>query len=126
MLKKTSQRLFRDTHETTDCLLGSNWFCFANIGCRYPVNFDTRILSTKSNTMFFSNVDVREDFVAYKHYVGPTRNRPTLSFNMVVDCYKGYMVFVHVGDEEHPKPIWLVKTLSSPNFVSAKLQFPSN
>ena len=27
------------------------------------------------------------------------------------------MVLVRAVDEEHPKPIWLVKALSSPNFV---------
>ena len=27
------------------------------------------------------------------------------------------MVLVRLGDQEHPKPIWLVKALSSPNCV---------
>ena len=51
------------------------------------------------------------------HYVGPARNCPTPSLHVVVDYYEGYMVLVRHGDEEHPKPILLVKTFSSPNIV---------
>lgn len=40
-----------------------------------------------------------------------------LSFHVVVDCHKGYMALAHAIDKEHPKPVWLVKTLLSPSFV---------
>lgn len=33
------------------------------------------------------------------------------------------MVLVHAKDEEHPNPIWLVKALSSPNFVPTSPNF---
>ena len=33
------------------------------------------------------------------------------------------MVLVRAGDEEHPKPNWLVKALSSPNFVRTSPNF---
>ena len=56
----------------------------------------------------------RQVCVADDHYVGPARNCPTPSFRVVVDYYKGYMVLVRPRDEEHPKPILLVKTLSLP------------
>ena len=67
--------------------------------------------------MFFSNRDVREEFAMDEHYVGHVRNRPASSFHIGVDCHEGYMVLVRARDEEHPKLIWLVKALSSPNFV---------
>ena len=67
--------------------------------------------------MFFSNGDVRGEFAVKDHYVGLARNRPTPSFYVVVDCYEGYMVLVRLRNEKNRKPIWLVKTLSSPNFV---------
>ena len=52
-----------------------------------------------------------------EHYVGSAHNRPALSFRVGVDCHEGFMVLVRAGDEERPKPIWLVKKLSSSNFV---------
>ena len=73
--------------------------------------------------MFFSNGDVREEFAVDEHYVGTARNRPAPSFRVGVDCHEGCMVLVQAGDEEHPKPIWLVKTLTSPNFVRTSLNF---
>ena len=73
--------------------------------------------------MFFDNGDIREEFAADDHYVGPARNRPAPSFRVAVDCYEGYMILVRPGDEEHPKPIWLVKALSSPNFVPTSPNF---
>jgi hypothetical protein len=73
--------------------------------------------------MFFSNGDVREEFAMDEHYVGPARNRPAPSFRVGVDCHEGYLVLVRAGDEEHPKPIWLVKALSSPNFVRSSPNF---
>ena len=67
--------------------------------------------------MFFSNANVREEFALDEHYVGHVCNHSTPSFRVVVDCYEGYMVLVCARDEEHPKPIQLVKALPSPNFV---------
>ena len=58
--------------------------------------------------MFFNNGDDREEFAMNEHYVGPARNRPAPSFRVGIDCHKGYMVLIQAGDEEHPKPIWLV------------------
>ena len=65
----------------------------------------SRLTVVKSDTMFFSNGDIREEFAVDEHYVGPTRNQPAPSFRMGVDCHEGYMVLVRTGDEEHPKPI---------------------
>ena len=59
----------------------------------------------KSNTMFFSNGDVHQEFAMDEHYIGPTRNRPAPLFYVSVDCHKGYMVLVQIGDEKHSKPI---------------------
>ena len=67
--------------------------------------------------MFYSNEDVREEFAADDHYVGSTRNHPAQLFCVVINCYEAHMVLVQASHEEHPKPIWLVKALSSPNFV---------
>ena len=67
----------------------------------------------ETEAMFFNNGDVREEF-ATDDFV---RNHLVPSFHMDVDCYKGYMVLVRLGIKEHPKPIWLVKALSLPNFV---------
>ena len=50
-----------------------------------------------------------------KHYIGLERNRPASSFCVDVNYHEGYMVLVCVGDEELPKPIWLMKTFFSPN-----------
>ena len=33
------------------------------------------------------------------------------------------MVLIHIGDEKHPNPIWLVKALSSSNFVRTNPNF---
>jgi hypothetical protein len=57
------------------------------------------------------------------HYVGPTRNCPTPLFRVVVDYYKGYMVFVRPGDKENPKSILLVKTLSLRNFHHIEVEY---
>jgi hypothetical protein len=83
----------------------------------------SRVTIVESEAMFDNNGDVREEFAADDHYVGPARNRPALSFRVGVDCHEGYLLLVHAGDEEHPKPIWLVKALSSPNFVPSSPNF---
>ena len=57
------------------------------------------------------------------HYVGPAHNHPAPSFHVVVDFYKGCMILVRLRDEEHVKPIWLVKVLSSSNFVPTSPNF---
>ena len=53
--------------------------------------------------MFFKNENVREKFAMDEHYVGLVRNCLALSFRMVVNCHKCYIVLVHAGDEEHPQ-----------------------
>jgi len=83
----------------------------------------SRVTIVESEAMFFDNGDIREEFAADDHYVGPARNRPAPSFRVAVDCYEGYMILVRPEDEEHPKPIWLVKALSSPNFVPTSPNF---
>ena len=70
-----------------------------------PQNYLTVV---ESNTMFFSNRDVCEEFAMNEHYVGPVRNPLVLSFCLGVDCPKGYMVLVQARDEDHSKLIWLV------------------
>ena len=77
----------------------------------------SRLTVVETNTMFFNNGDIREEFAMDEHYVGPARNRTAPSFRVSVDCHECYMVLVQAWDEEHPKPIWLVKALCSPNFV---------
>ena len=77
----------------------------------------------ESDTMFFRNGDVREEFAMNEHYVGPTRNRPAPSFRVGVDCHESYMVLIRARDEEHPKLIWLVKALSLPNFIRTSPNF---
>lgn len=73
--------------------------------------------------MFFNNGDIYKEFDADNHYIGPTGRFNCLapSFHVVVDCYKGFMVLVCVGNEEYTKLIWLVKALLLPNFFSNKL-----
>ena len=83
----------------------------------------SRLTVVESDIMFFSNGNVREEFAIDEHYVGPARNQPAPSFRVGVDCHKGYMVLVRAEDEEHPKLIWLVKALSSHNFVQASPNF---
>ena len=73
------------------------------------------------NAMFFINGDICEELVVDKHYVGPTRNGLALSFHVVVNCHGGYMVLVHARDKKYTKSLWLVKALSSPNFVPTPL-----
>ena len=77
----------------------------------------------ESEAMFFSNGDVREEFTADDHYVGPAYNRLAPLFCVVVICYEGYMVLVQTGYEEHLKLIWLMKVLASLNFVSTSPYF---
>jgi hypothetical protein len=77
----------------------------------------------ESNAIFFSNEDVREKFTMDEHYVGPACNRPASLFCVGIHCDEGYMVLVRTGDEEHFKPIWLVKALSLPNFVRTSYNF---
>jgi hypothetical protein len=52
-----------------------------------------------------------------EHYIGLACNWPAPSFRVGVDCHEVPMVLVRAEDEEHSKPIWLVKALSSFNFV---------
>ena len=73
--------------------------------------------------MFFSNGDIHKEFVVDEHYVGHARNLPVTSFRVGVNCHEGHVILVRAGDEEHPKPIWLVKALSSPNFVRTSHNF---
>ena len=77
-----------------------------------------RLTVVESDAMFFNNGEVCEEFAIDKDYVGHARNHPAPSFRVGVDCHKSYIVLIHVGDEEHPKPIWFVKAFSSPNFCS--------
>ena len=56
----------------------------------------------ESGTMFFNNGDVRKEFTVKKHYIGLALTRPALLSRMGVNCYEYCMVFVQVGDEEHP------------------------
>ena len=77
----------------------------------------------ESEAMFFNNGDVRGEFATDDHYVGPAHNRPAASFRVAIDCYEGYMVLARLGNEEHPKPIWLVKALSALNFVPSSPNF---
>jgi hypothetical protein len=83
----------------------------------------SRVTIVESEAMFFNNGDVREEFAADDHYVGHVCSRPLLSFCVAINCYESYMVLVRPGDEEHPKLIWLVKALSSPNFVPTSPNF---
>ena len=62
----------------------------------------SRLMVLESDTMFFSNGDVREEFVVDEYYVGPARNRTAPSFCVGVDCHEGYMVLVRAVNEEHP------------------------
>ena len=73
--------------------------------------------------MLFDNGDVCKEFTMDENYVGLAHNRPTPSFRVGVDCHESYMVLARVGDEKHPKPIWLAKALSSPNLVPTSLNF---
>jgi hypothetical protein len=90
---------------------------------KYLFAFDTRMLALKLvaimdfEVIFTSNGDVREEFTVDAHYVGHARNRPAPSFHVTVDCFEKYVVLIYPRDEEHPKQIWLVKILLSPNFV---------
>ena len=83
----------------------------------------SQVTIVESEAIFFSNGDVREEFVVDDHYVGPAHYRLASSFYVAGDCHEGYMVLVRLGYEEHPKLIWLVKALSSPNFVSTSPNF---
>src|SRR5665213_3542773 len=83
----------------------------------------SRVTALGTDAMFFSNGEVHEEFAADEHYVGPACQRPPPSFRVALDCHEGYMVFVRAGDEEHPKPVWLIKALSSPNFVRTSPNF---
>ena len=58
-----------------------------------------------------------------EHYIGHACNHVALSICVGINCYKGYMVFICVGEEEHPKPIWLVKASSSSSVVPTNPNF---
>jgi hypothetical protein len=58
-----------------------------------------------------------------EHYIGLSCNWPAPSFRVGVDCHEVPMVLVRAEDEEHSKPIWLVKALSSFNFVRTSPTF---
>ena len=77
----------------------------------------------KFKVIFFGNKYVCKKFDADDHYVGPARNRPAPSFRVLVVLYEGYVILVRLSDEEHPKSIWLMKILSSLNFVPTSLNF---
>ena len=129
LCKEDITRRMRDTKEP----LITYWDCIRS--ALITLSSDTRTTLTQgfwpqsrltvvdSNTMFFSNGDVREEFAVDEHYVSLVRNRPVPSFRMGVDCHERYMVLIRAWDEEHPKPIWLVKALSSPNFVRTSPNF---
>ena len=118
----------RIVHPSDQCcslLLQLEWHSICLIGNqnKYLFAFDTRILALKLvaimdfEVIFFSNGDVSEEFTMDEHYVGHARNRPAPSFHVTVDYYESYVVLICLRDEKHPKQIWLVKILLSPNFV---------
>ena len=82
-----------------------------------------RVIIEKSEAMSFNNGDVREKFAADDQYIGPARNHPAPSFHVTIDSYEGYTVLIETRNEEQPKPIWLVKALSSPNFLPTSPNF---
>ena len=88
----------------------SLWYLVATPVRLWYKNFGYKVVRRLSSlTPCFSAMD--------EHYVGPARHRSAPLFRVGIDCHKGYMILVRAEDEEHPKPIWSVKALSSPNFV---------
>lgn len=121
---------------TTDSVLGLHSVYFADSGYRYRSILthgfwpQSRMTNVEFDAMFLSNGGVHKEFIADKHYVGPTCNHPALSFCVAIDCHEGYTVLIHVGNGEHSKPIWLVKTLPlsilvpiSPKFCQIELEY---
>lgn len=56
-------------------------------------------------------------------YIGPLCDHPKPIFLSSSSCHEGYMVLLHLGDEKFFKPIWLVRALLKPNFVTISTQF---
>lgn len=75
------------------------------------------------DAIFFNNGDICENLQWTNIMFGHACNCPTPSFHVVVDCCEGYMNLVCAGYKEHLKPIWLIKTLSSSNFVPTSPNF---
>ena len=114
---------------TVDRVLGLHSLGLDDTWWRHAYHFDTRILATKS----FDGCQVRRHVLRQWRHLGRVRNERALrwfcaqSAGIVIPCgcclpWKLY------GSRtsrrwEHPNPIWLVKTLSSPNFVRTSPNF---
>ena len=98
----------RDTHETFiaywNCIRSALMTLDGDTHTTLIQGFwpQSRLAVVESDTMFFSNRDIHEEFVMDEHYVGPVRNWLAPSFRVGVDCHKGYMVLVRAEDKEHP------------------------
>lgn len=113
----------RDTREPLIVYWDCIWSTLQTIGVYTRLIFtqgfwpQSQVTIVESNTAFYNNGDVREDFTSYDHYVGPTHNHLVPSFHVAIDCYKGCMGLTYAR-EEHPKTNLLMKALLSPNFIS--------
>ena len=58
---------------------------------------------------------VREEYDADEHFVGQARDRPTESFRVHRDLYKGYFVAIRPSEDDTEHPFWIARALSNPN-----------
>ena len=71
------------------------------------------VQATKAS--FLGSEEVREEFDADDHYLGPVSNRPPSSFRIVMNCHDGYMLILHPRDKTYAKAVWVARALSKSN-----------
>jgi hypothetical protein len=66
---------------------------------------------------------MREEFAKDKPFIGPVDEHPRPSFRVVRDVYKGYRLLIRLGDETHPKLVWVALALLDPVLTSTSEYF---
>lgn len=75
------------------------------------------------DAMCFSNGKNCEEFTMEEYNVNLIWNHLAPYFRVARDCCEGYKVLVYARDEQHLKPIWLVKASLSPNFHQTEVEY---
>ena len=76
-----------------------------------------------SKASLLGNGEVCEEFDVDDHNVGCVSNCPPPSIRIAIDCHKGYMIILRLGDETYAKLVWIAKALSKPNFATSNSHF---
>ena len=80
-------------------------------------------IQRQENVPLSNDRTLREEFAEDKPFIGAVGEQPRPSFQVARDVYRGYMLFIHPGDETNPKPVWVVLAISDLVLTSTSEHF---